>query len=60
MERCVKDHIVNHKTRNKLFSTQQFGFIKGTTVLQMLNVMDSWTKALDRGESIDVVYLEFM
>ena len=22
--------------------------------------MDSWTKALDRGESIDVVYLDFM
>ena len=47
--------------RNKLFSTQQFGFIKGrSTVLQLLNVIDSWTKALDRGESIDVVYLDFM
>ena len=61
MEQCVKDHIVNHMTRNKLFSTQQFGFIKGrSTVLQLLNVMDSWTKALDNGESIDVVYLDFM
>ena len=47
--------------RNKLFSTQQFGFIKGrSTVLQLLNVMDSWTKALDRVESIDEVYLDFM
>ena len=61
MEQCVKDHIVNHMTRNKLFSTQQFGFINGrSTVLQLLNVMDSWTKALDRGESIDVLYLDFM
>ena len=61
MEQCGKDHIANHMIRNKLFSTQQFGFIKGrSTVLQMLNVIDSWTKALDRGESVDVVYLEFV
>ena len=61
MEHCVKDDIVNHMMRNKLFNTQQFGFIKGhSTVLQLLNVMNSWTKALDRGESIDVVYLDFM
>ena len=61
MEQCVKDHIVNHMIRNKLLSTQQFGFIKGrSTVLQLLNVIDSWTKALDRGGSIYVVYLVFM
>ena len=61
MEQCVKDHIVNHMIRNKLFSTQQFGFIKGrSSVLQLLNVIDSWTKALDRRESVDVVYLDFM
>ena len=61
MEQCVKDHTVNHMMRNKLFSMQQFGFIKGySTVLQLLNVIDSWTKALDRGESINVVYLDFM
>ena len=48
-------------TRNKLFSTQQFSFIKGrSTVLQLLNVMESWTKALDRGKAIYVLYLEFM
>ena len=45
--------------RNKLFSTQQFCFIKSrSTVLQLLNVIDSWTKALDRRESVDV-YLDF-
>ncbi|KAI0217219.1 hypothetical protein LSAT2_030902, partial [Lamellibrachia satsuma] len=44
MEQCVKYHIVNHMIINKLFSTQQFGFIKGrSTVLQLLNVIDSWT-----------------
>ena len=61
MEHCVKDHIVNHMTRNKPFNMQQFGFIKGhSTILQLLNVMELWTKALNRGESIDVVYLDFM
>ena len=29
-------------------------------VVLLLNVIDSWTKALDNGESIDVVYLDFM
>ena len=61
MEHCVKDHIVTHVTRNKLFSMQQFGFIKGrSTVVKLLNVMDSLTEAFDRGEPIDVVYLDFM
>ena len=50
MEHCVKDRIVNHMTTNKLFSTQLFGFIKGrSTVLQLLNVIESWIKTLDRG-----------
>ena len=48
-------------TRNELFSTQQFRRIKGRSmVLQLLNVIDSWTKASDRGKSIDIVYLDFM
>ena len=56
-----KDYIVKHMIRNKLFSMQQFGFIKGRSmVLQLLNVIDPWTKALHKGESIDVVYLDFM
>ena len=42
-------------------SKQQFGFIKGpSTVLQLLNVMDSWTMALDNGFFIDSIYLDFM
>ena len=45
MEQCVKDNIVNHMIRNKLFSTQQFDFIKDrSTVIQLLNAIDSWTK----------------
>ena len=60
MEHCVRNHIVNHMMINNLFSNQQYGFIRGrSTVLQMLNVMDVWTKAMDKGDSIDTVYLDF-
>ena len=60
MEHCVRNHIVNHMMINNLFSSQQYGFIKGrSTVLQMLNVMDVWTNAIDKGDSIDTVYLDF-
>ena len=60
MEHCVRNHIVNHMMINNLFSNQQYGFIRGRSmVLQMLNVMDVWTKAMDKGDSIDTVYLDF-
>ena len=46
---------------NKLFNNKQFGFISGrSTVLQLINVLDSWTEALDNGLAVDVVYLDFM
>ena len=61
LEGCIRDHIVEHMVENNTFSKQQFGFIKGrSTVLQLLNVMDSWTKAIDNGFSIDSIYLDFM
>ena len=60
MESCVRDHIVDHMSKNSLFSTQQYGFIKGrSTSLQLMNVIDMWTKALDKRFSIDIVYLDF-
>ena len=60
MEHCVRNHIVNHTMVNNLFSSQQYGFVKGrSTVLQLLNVMDVWTNAIDKGDSIDTVYLDF-
>ena len=37
MEHCVRNHIVNHMMINNLFSSQQYGFVKGrSTVLQRL------------------------
>ena len=61
MCKIMEDHIVEHMQANNIFSKQQFRFIKGrSTVLQLLNVMNSCTKALDNGFSIDSIYLDFM
>jgi hypothetical protein len=60
MESIIRDHIMDHFTRNKLFSNKQFGFIKGrSTVLQLLNVLDAWTASLDNGGNIDAIYTDF-
>jgi hypothetical protein len=47
--------------RNKLFSKTQFGFISGrSTVLQLLQVLDKWTKILDKGDCVDIIYCDFI
>jgi hypothetical protein len=61
MEKLVREIIVNHMSANKLFSNKQFGFISGkSTTLQLLKVMDEWTKILDKGGKIDSIYMDFM
>ncbi len=56
MERIIRDWIVTHMTENKLFSNKQYGFIKHrSTVLQLLKVLDIWTDAIDRGDTIDTI-----
>ena len=45
---------------NKLFSNKQYGFISGrSTTLQLLKVLDIWTKSLDEGHSVDALYMDF-
>jgi limonene-1,2-epoxide hydrolase len=61
MDNLVRETIVKHMSANKLFSNKQFGFISGrSTTLQLLKVMDEWTKILDKGGKIDSVYMDFM
>ena len=60
LEQIIRKHIVNHMNSNNLFTPKQFGFISGrSTVLQLLSVLDKWTEALDRGEEIDCIYMDF-
>lgn len=47
-------------TRNVLWSESQYGCKKGWSyALKLLDVLDKWSKAVDMGESIDVVYPDF-
>ena len=60
MEKIIRDELVNHMERNNLFTEAQHGFISGRScTTQLLEVMEEITQALDRGEDVDVIYLDF-
>ncbi len=61
LESLIRNHIMDFMTSNKLFSDKQFGFLPGrSSTLQLLKVLDIWTKALDEGWDIDVIYMDYM
>ena len=60
-EKLIRSRIVDHMNSNNLFSDKQFGFIGGrSTSLQLLTVLDKWTKILDEGGTIHTIYMDFM
>ena len=60
LESLIRDHIMSYFLSNKLFSAKQFGFITcRSTMLQLLNLIDQWTKYLEDGGQIDVIYTDF-
>src|ERR1043165_3100952 len=60
IESIIRDHVMSFFLVNKLFSTRQFGFIKGrSTTLQLINIMNDWTRCLESGGQIDVIYTDF-
>lgn len=60
METIIKESVFTHLNSNSLFSTAQYGFrSKRSCVLQLLEAMELWTEALDRGLPVDVAYLDF-
>ena len=59
-ESIVKDEIYDHLNLHHLLCTDQHGFVPGRScITQMLIAMDYWTKGLEQGIPIDVVYLDF-
>ena len=61
LESLVREHIISFMKEHGLFSNKQFGFLSGrSTTLQLLRVLDDWTKILDEGGAIDVIYFDFM
>ena len=60
LEKIVRNHIVDHMSINELFSDKQFGFLSGrSTTLQLLSVLDKWPEAIDSGNNIDCIYMDF-
>jgi len=50
---------MSYFTANMLFSSKQFGFIKGrSTTLQLLQILDKWTECLEHGGQTDVIYTD--
>ena len=46
--------------RNNVFTKSQHGFVSGRScTTQLLEFMEEATQALDRGEDVDVTYLDF-
>ena len=61
LESIIRDGVVDHMTKNKIFSRDQHGFIKGRSCMtQLIEVLNQWTNILDSGGSIDVAYLDIM
>ena len=60
MESIICDQIMSYFLSNDLFCNSQYGFIKGrSAVLQLLRVADDWTKAIDQGKQVDIIYTDF-
>ena len=49
-----------HLSSHLLLSDHQYGFRKGLScALQIIDVIDNWTKVIDEGDRIDMAYFEF-
>ena len=60
MESIIKEHLLKYLKDNNILSNKQYGFLPGrSTVLQLLNVLDQWTEAIDNGFYVDVIYCDF-
>lgn len=51
---------MEHMKANNLICKEQHGFTPGhSCVTQLLDTLDCWTETLDRGGSIDAIYMDF-
>ena len=60
MEKIVRNALVDHMVKNRLLSESQFGFVPGLSfALQLLVCMERWTKVLDDGGQVNVIYTDY-
>lgn len=59
MESIVRQELVDHFHRHNILDSAQHGFLsKRSTVTQLLLCVNDWTKIVDNGYELDVVYLD--
>ena len=57
LEGLLRDHLVVHFSSPLFLSDHQYGLRKGRScALQLIDVIDKWTKAIHEAASIDVAY----
>ena len=60
MESIIRDKLVAHMEKNKLFSRYQHGFVpRRNCISNLLICMEMWTEMIERGLPIDVIYTDF-
>ena len=60
MESIVRDHMVKYFNENNLIRNSQHGFRKNRSCLtNLLEFMEDVTSAVDNGNSVDIIFLDF-
>ena len=62
LESIITDKIMVHFDTNHLFYEQQHGFhpsLRMSCVTRLLHTVEHWTKSLDDGNDVDIIYLDF-
>ena len=60
LEKFVRNKLLDHLIQNNLICDEQFGFIPGRSCsLQLLDIMEIWTKSIDEKIPVDVIYTDF-
>ncbi len=61
MDAIQSEALCHYLVRNSILSDHQFGFLPGrSTTLQLVYVCDRWLEALDEGQGVLAVFMDFM
>ena len=59
-ESIIRDQVMKHLVNNELLTSSQHGFVAGKScTTQLTECIDLWTKIIQKGGYLDVVYLDF-
>ena len=59
-EKCFRKHLMDHFNEKGIITIAQNGFRSELSLnLQLRKVIDDFTRAMDKDENVDVIYLDF-